>query len=84
MRQQHTPAAVALEAQRIQSIPAHTHSDKVKGCGGAHPSVYSACRRPRYDSHLLPITFPHVKHRIGIIMATSWILLSAFRATPVV
>ena len=32
------------------------------------PSVYSACRRPRYASHLFPITFPQVKQRIGIIM----------------
>lgn len=34
-----------------------------------HPSVYSACSNPRYASHLLPITFPHVKQRIGIIIA---------------
>lgn len=33
-----------------------------------YPSVYSACRRPKYASHLLPITFPHVKHLIGIII----------------
>ena len=32
------------------------------------PSVYSACRRPRYASHLFPMTFPQVKQRIGIIM----------------
>lgn len=34
------------------------------------PSVYSACNNPRYESHLLPITLPHVKQRIGIIIFT--------------
>lgn len=33
-----------------------------------YPSVYSACRRPKYDSHLLPMTLPQVKQRIGIII----------------
>lgn len=37
-------------------------------CKQNYPSVYSACKSPRYDSHLLPITFPHVKQRIGIII----------------
>lgn len=32
------------------------------------PSVYSACNRPRYDSHLLPTTLPQVKHLTGIII----------------
>lgn len=35
-----------------------------------YPSVYSACSSPRYDSHLLPITLPQVKQRIGIIILT--------------
>ena len=26
------------------------------------------CNSPRYASHLLPITFPHEKHRIGMII----------------
>ena len=34
------------------------------------PSVYSACRSPKYASHLVPITLPHEKHRIGMIMVT--------------
>ena len=34
----------------------------------SYPSVYSACKSPRYASHLFPITLPHVKHRIGIII----------------
>ena len=36
-----------------------------------YPSVYSACRSPKYASHLFPITLPHVKHRIGMIMVTA-------------
>lgn len=34
-----------------------------------HPSVYSACRRPRYASHLLPTILPHVKHLTGMIIS---------------
>lgn len=34
----------------------------------AYPSVYSTCNNPRYASHLLPITFPQVKQRTGIII----------------
>lgn len=32
------------------------------------PSVYSAWSSPRYASHLLPITLPHVKQRTGMII----------------
>jgi hypothetical protein len=35
-----------------------------------YPSEKSACKRLRYVSHLLPITFPQVKHRTGIIILT--------------
>jgi hypothetical protein len=38
---------------------------------GTHPSVYSACSRSRYVSHLLPITLPHVKQRTGMIIAAA-------------
>ena len=43
-------------------------------CVLTYPSVYSACKRPRYASHLLPITLPHVKQRIGIIIIIIYIL----------
>ena len=33
-----------------------------------YPSVYSACSRDRYVSHLFPVTFPQVKQRIGMII----------------
>jgi hypothetical protein len=33
-----------------------------------YPSEKSACKRLRYVSHLLPITFPQVKQRTGIII----------------
>jgi hypothetical protein len=33
-----------------------------------YPSEKSACKRLRYVSHLLPIIFPQVKHRTGIII----------------
>lgn len=40
------------------------------GVENAYPSVYSACKRPRYDSHLFPTILPQVKHLTGIIILT--------------
>ena len=47
----------------------------------ASPSVYSAWSRPRYASHLFPMTFPHVKQRTGIIIFTCGVNV---RATTVI
>lgn len=38
------------------------------GVENAYPSVYSACKRPRYASHLFPTILPQVKHLTGIII----------------
>lgn len=44
-----------------------------------YPSLYSACNRSKYVSHLLPITLPQVKHRTGIIMFAAFELFLAKR-----
>lgn len=43
-----------------------------------YPSVYSACNRPKYASHLLPMTLPQVKQRTGIIMIVIWLYFNPF------
>jgi hypothetical protein len=40
-----------------------------------YPSEKSACKRLRYVSHLLPIIFPQVKHRTGIIILALVVLV---------
>ena len=41
-----------------------------------YPSEKSACSKLRYVSHLLPITFPQVKHRTGMIILKCSIIWS--------
>ena len=79
----HSSAAVARQSQGIHGISANEHQQSMlsdwtgercePGQGGAvnvtHPSLYSACSRSRYVSHLLPITLPQVKQRTGMITA---------------
>lgn len=81
MTEEHSAATIPFQAQSIESVTSKidneskmlTTMDKLKQIVYTHPSVYSACKRLRYGSHLLPITLPQVKHRIGmIILVGKW------------
>ena len=74
--EKHPATAVPLETESVQGVAREeiltsAQMSTLQGRKTTYPSVYSACRSPKYASHLFPITLPHVKHRIGMIMVAA-------------
>ncbi len=83
MRHDHSSTAIPREAKSVHGIsareiqrcwsaedPSPNSFSLSLSLHPSHPSEYSACKRSKYVSHLLPITLPQVKHRTGMIIIT--------------
>jgi hypothetical protein len=69
VRQDHAAAAVSLELETVEGLTVACQLE-VPLClfnSSTHPSSTPADRSSRYDSHRLPTTLPHEKHRTGMI-----------------
>lgn len=91
MRQHHPPTAVSLELQLVEGVPSNkqTKAQSDRPCDTTapragtctDPSLMSRDSRSRYAFHLSPMTFPHEKHRTGIILVSKGHFEDGLRAT---